>query len=116
MQHMKNWTVRFREVDRKNFEEVRSGAKSIETRAATVKYRPIEVGDTLTFACGKDRFAKTITKRYHWPSIDAMVGEVPFQKIMPSVASVEDMKKVYASYPGYEEKIAEHGLLGFELK
>lgn len=25
------------------------------------------------------------------------------------------MKKVCTSYPGYEEKIAEHGLLGFEL-
>ena len=112
---MKNWTLRFREVDRDNFEEVRSGSKAIETRAASVKYRPIVAGDTLTFACGKDKFQKVITKVYHWPSIDAMVKEVPFKKIMPSINSIEDMKKSYASYPGYAEKIREHGLLGFVL-
>lgn len=112
---MKNWTLRFRQVDRNNFEEVRDGSKSIETRAATIKYRPIEVGDTLTFVCGKDRFIKTISKKYHWAGIDEMLKEVPLKKVMPSVSSVEDMKKTYASYPGYDLKIRELGLLGFEL-
>ena len=38
------------------------------------------------------------------------------QKIMPLVTSIEEMKKRYYSYPGYEEKIKEHGILAFELK
>jgi hypothetical protein len=41
---------------------------------------------------------------------------IDFKKIMPSVGSVEEMKKRYASYPDYEEKIVEFGLLGFELE
>jgi ASC-1-like (ASCH) protein len=45
-----------------------------------------------------------------------MVKEIDFKKIMPSVESVEEMKKIYASYPDYEDKIREHGLLGFELE
>lgn len=113
---MKNWTLRFRAVDKENFEEARDGIKSIETRAGTVRYQPIEVGDALTFVCGKDRYVKKIIRKFHWPSIDAMVKEVDFKRIMPPVWSVDEMKKKYASYPDYEKKIKEHGLLGFELK
>jgi ASC-1-like (ASCH) protein len=112
---MKNWTLRFRAVDKKNFDELKSGVKSIETRAGTVKYQPVEVGDTLTFVCGQERCVKKVAKRYHWPSIDAMVKDIDFKKVMPSVGSVAEMEKTYASYPDYEKKIKEHGLLGFEL-
>jgi len=112
---MKNWTLRFRAADKKNFDEVKSGVKSIETRAGTVKYQPIEVGDTLTFVCGKSRCVKKIVKKFHWPSINAMVKKIDFKKVMPSVDSVEEMKKIYASYPDYEQKIKKYGLLGFKL-
>lgn len=111
----KNWRLVFREVDRINYERVRSGVKSIETRAATVKYQPIKAGDTLTFACGKDTFTKTITKVHHWPSVDAMLKDIPLKSVMPELEMPEQAKKVYASYPGYEEKIRQHGLLGFEM-
>ena len=113
---MKNWTLRFRQVDEARFEEVRSGLKSIETRAATIKYRPIQKGDTITFVCGKDRFTKEIATVQHFASPEEMVKKLPLQKIMPLVTSVEEMKKRYYSYPGYEEKIKEHGILAFELK
>lgn len=113
---MKNWTLRFRAVDKNNFDEVKIGNKSIETRAGTIKYQPIEVGDTLIFVCGQEQCMKKISKKFHWASIDAMVKEINFKKIMPSVESVEKMKKVYASYPDYEKKIKEYGLLGFELE
>lgn len=39
---MKNWTLRFRAVDKDNFDEVKIGIKSIETRAGTVKYQHIQ--------------------------------------------------------------------------
>lgn len=113
---MKTWTLRFRAKDKKNFEEVRSGLKEYETRAATVKYQSIAVGDELIFVCDGDRFSKQITKIFHWADIDTMVKEIPYKKIMPSVISIEEMKKAYSSYDGYEEKIKEFGLLGFKLK
>jgi ASC-1-like (ASCH) protein len=113
---MKNWTLKFRAVDKENFNRLQRGDKAVETRAASVRYLPIAVGDTLTFTCGKDRFTKTIIRRYHWPSIDAMVKEIDFKKIMPSVSSVDEMKKRYAAYPGYEDKIRQNGLLGFEFE
>jgi ASC-1-like (ASCH) protein len=113
---MKNWTLRFRAVDKKNVDEVKSGIKSIETRAGTPRYQPIEVGDTLIFVCGKNKCVKKIVKKFHWASIDAMIKKINFKKVMPSVKSVAEMKKIYASYPDYEKKIKEYGLLGFQLK
>lgn len=113
---MKNWTLQLRKTDTGIFEEVRGGTKSIETRAGTIKYQPIEIGDTLTFVCGEERLVKKIVKKFHWPSVDAMVKEIDFKKVMPSVSSVEEMKKAYASYPDYKQKIREHGLFGFELE
>ncbi len=113
---MKNWVLRFRQVDRSNFEHVRSGLKTIETRAATVKYQSIAVGDTLTFVCGVERFVKKIVRRWHWPDVDTMVQEVSFKDIAPDAVSVDNLKKMYASFPGYEEKIRTYGLLGFEVE
>jgi len=112
---MKNWTLRFRAVDKKNFDELKRGDKSIETRASTIKYQPIEVGDMLTFVCGKERCVKIIIKKYHWPSIDAMAREIDFKEINPSAHSLDEVKKMYASYPNYDEKIKKNGLLGFVL-
>lgn len=111
----KNWRLVFREVDRINFERVRNGEKAIETRAATVKYKPIAAGDTVTFACGEDTFTKTITKVYHWPSVDELLKEVPLKRVMPDVETPDQMRRKYASYPGYEEKIEKFGIIGFEM-
>lgn len=113
---MKNWTLKFRAVDKKTFNDVKNGVKSIETRAGTIKYQPIEVGDTLVFVCGQEKCTRKIVKKFHWKSMEAMVKEIGFKKIMPSVESIEEMKEVYATYPDYEKKIKEYGLLGFELE
>ena len=90
--------------------------KSVETRAATIKYQPIKAGDTLTFVCGEDSFAKRIVKKQHFKTVEAMAKKIPLKKIMPAIDSVAAMKERYASYPGYEEKIREHGLFAFELE
>jgi ASC-1-like (ASCH) protein len=113
---MKSWTLRFRAVDKADFEAVRKGTKSVETRAATVRYKPIEAGDTLVFVCAGKKFSKKISKKEHFKSIDAMVKKISYKKIMPSVGSIEEMKEVYDSYPGYKEKIQKFGILAFHLK
>lgn len=66
----------FREVDRARFEEVRSGIKAVETRAATPKYQSINIGDELQFSCGGDTFSKKVIKKFHWPSATGMGGRI----------------------------------------
>ncbi len=112
---MKTWTLVFREIDKDRFEEMKSGVKVIETRAATPKYQPIEIGDEVKFVCGEASFTRIINKKYYWLGVDEMVKEVPFKKVMPNVSSVEEMKKVYSSFPNYVQKIKEYGLLGLEF-
>lgn len=62
------------------------------------------------------RFQKKVAKLYRWSSIDAMLKEIPLESVMPWLSSVEEMKKVYVSFPGYEEKIREYGLLGLSSR
>ena len=38
-----------------------------------------------------------------------------FKKIMPNIESVDAMKKAYYSYPDYEQKIKDFGIIGFFL-
>ncbi|HEX8591466.1 MAG TPA: hypothetical protein VF696_01815 [Candidatus Paceibacterota bacterium] len=107
--------LRIRQADRDIYDDICSGKKVIETRAATSRYGAIALGDTVTFSCGKDRHTKTVGKVYHWPSIEAMAEEVTFEKVMPRCSSLDEVLKVYGSYPGYAEKIRKCGLVGFEL-
>jgi ASC-1-like (ASCH) protein len=109
-------TLRFAAKDRRSFDEIRTGRKLVETRAATVKYQPIEVGDELVFSCAGEKFSKKVARKYHWASVEEMVKEVPLASIIPWVDSIEEAKDVYASFPGYEEKIREFGLFGWQLK
>lgn len=113
---MKIWTLRFRQIDKKNFDEVKNGSKQIETRAASTKYQPIVEGDVLQFVCEKETLSKKILRKQHFASIDAMIKKIPFKKIMPSVKSVEEMKKAYSSYSDYDQKIKQFGIFVFELE
>lgn len=112
---MKTWTLRFRATDKDDFRELRQGLKTIETRAATKKYRAILPGDALLIICGKQKLRRKIVAVYHFKTIGAMAKKLNYKKVMPSVGSVEEMRQAYYSYPSYKEKIAKHGILAFEL-
>ncbi len=112
---MKSHTIHFREQDKNNFDALQSGEKIIESRAATGKFVSIEVGDELVFECAGETFSKTVKKRYHWGTVEQMVADVPLKRVIPWVDTLQEAKAVYASFPGYEEKIKEFGILGFEV-
>ena len=98
---MRKWTLRFRLRDKSNFEEVRGGSKSIETRAATPRYREIKTGDVVVFVCGDKRFEKKVIKVKMFRSIPAMLKVIDFKRIMPSIKSTSEMQQVYHSYPNF---------------
>ncbi|MES2214349.1 MAG: ASCH domain-containing protein [Patescibacteria group bacterium] len=112
---MKTRILRFNAKDRINFDQISSGKKKVETRAATDKYRKIEKGDVLVFVCGKERVEKKIKKVEVYKSLDAMFRKINFKKIMPDQASTSDCKKIYMKYPGYKEKLPKFGVVAFYL-
>jgi ASC-1-like (ASCH) protein len=113
---MKKWILRFRAGDRANFLEIENCLKTVETRAATEKYRAIRPGDTLVFTRGKSRLYKRVGRVRIFKNIAAMVKAIPFKKVMPSVPSIKAMRDAYYGYPNYREKIKKHGIIALELK
>ena len=112
---MKTWPLRFRAIDKSNFDALKSGAKSMETRAATPKYRQIQPGDILAISCAGDTMRKEVKSVQIFPSVEAMFREIPMESVMPEARTLEDALREYHSYPGYEEKLAEYGVIALEL-
>lgn len=107
--------LKIRQVDKVVFDAIKNGQKSIETRAATDKYRKIKTGDVLVFVCGDEKLEKTVDKVNIYKSIDEMIRVINFKNIMPFVDSIDEMKKVYFSFPNYKEKISKFGLIAYKL-
>ena len=108
--------LNIREGDRIIFDMIKSGEKSIETRAGTVKFRNVAVGDTLVIKCGKDRFEKEVVDIYTFKSIEELLDTLDLKEIMPQVKSVSEAEKIWYSFSGYKEKIEKYGLVAFRLK
>lgn len=112
---MKNHILIMREVDRSIFNDVLDGSKTIETRAATDKYRSVQAGDTITFKCGDDRVIKTVSASQHFDTLEELFDHISMAKILPAAKTIDDARKIYYSFPGYEEKLAKHGIMAFIL-
>ena len=116
MNKPKKIILRFRAVDKDNFDKIKKGLKIVETRAASMRYRDIKKGDIIVIVCGKQKIIKQIKRARHFKTIESMLKAIPLKKIMPSVKLIADARKVYYSYQGYKNKIKEFGLIALELK
>ena len=112
---MTKHTLRFRAVNKDIFLDIKNGRKTVETRAATEKYRIIKAGDTLILVCGKEKLNKKIKKVKIFKTIKTLIRVYPLKKIMPDLSSVEEWQKELYTYPHYKEKIKKFGLIAFEL-
>jgi len=109
------YTLRLKATDRQTFLAIKLGIKSVETRAASKRYKDIEVGDMLVLVCGKDKIEKVVKKTKIFKTIKSLVAVYPVKKIMPELSSEKDLEKMYYSYPSYKEKIKKYGLIALEL-
>ncbi len=110
---MKTYHLKFRSVDKKNFDQLKSGEKSIETRAGTMRYKDTKVGDKLEISCGDEKITKIIQAIQHYDSVESIFQSADWSRVMPGVATLDDAKAAYFDYPGYKEKIDEHGIFAF---
>jgi len=112
---MAKHVLKIRKADGEFLDLIRSGRKTIETRAATKKYQKIKVGDLLRFVCGKKIVEKKVSEIQHFKTIDILLKRLDLGKIMPHVSSLEQAKQIWFSFPNYKEKIQKYGLLAFKL-
>lgn len=106
----------FAKENREIFEMLMRGEKSVETRAATARYRGIKIGDTLSFACEGNSFEKVVIRTEIFPSVVMLLKKYRPEDINPKLKTVEEIISMYRSFPGYDAKIREHGILAIELK
>jgi len=104
-----------RQVDKFVLDSIRDGKKTIETRAATDRYRRIKKGDILVFVCSGEKLEKEVKKVDYYKSIDEMIKAIDFKKIMPFVNSIDEIENIYFSFPNYKDKINKFGLAVFKL-
>ncbi len=112
---MKQWLMEFGDEGKDNFDEILSGIKKIETRAGGPKYDGVQIGDEMLFVCGDKKLFKKVDNMKYFKSVDGMVKLISFKDIMPNVMSVNEMKRIYNMYPGYNDRIKEYGIYAFYL-
>lgn len=110
-----NHNILIRDVDRPIFELIKSGQKKIETRAGG-KYEDVKEGDTLVFTCGDEKVEKLVKRVVRFTNLDELLKEYRVEEIHPGFTTKEELEGMYATFPGYEERIKEHGLIAFELE
>ena len=113
---MSKYTLKFRATNKSIFLDIKSGKKSVETRAASERYKDIKAGDIVVLVCGKERFGKKVKKARMFKSIKALLKTYPIKKIMPHFSTEKELQNACYSYPGYKEKIQKYGLIALELK
>lgn len=112
----KKYVLGISEADRKIFNVLQSGEKTVETRAGGPKYDAIQAGDVLIFQCGDNTFERGVASVEHFKDIEALLAKYAPQEINPMLSTPEEIYEMYEGFPGYKERIAEHGLIAFELE
>ena len=110
------YSLIFAEANKDTFDFIRSGKKKIETRAGTVKYQKIKAGDILVMSCLGKKFEKKVKKVFHFASIKELLKKYTPNQINPAIRTEKELTNKYHSFPNYKEKIAQFGLLAFELE
>ncbi len=98
------------------FDHIRSGKKSVETRAATPRALHAKAGDIAVFLCAGERIEKRIKAATHFKSVAAMLKKYEAAAINPSARSSRDLLRMYATFPGYAEKLQAFGIIAIELQ
>ena len=73
------------------------------------------MGDTLVISCGGEQVEKEVRHVSIYDSIDSLLANENLHDVMPLVADEAEARKVWRSYPGYDEKIAKYGIVAWQI-
>ena len=110
------YNLKFNVINMPNFEAIRVGRKTVETRAATKKYQNIKAGDILVLTCGNKKLLKTVKRARVFKTISALFKKYKVGSVNPWLKTIKEAEEMFYSYPGYKEKIEKYGLIAMELK
>ena len=102
--------------------------KTIETRAPDLEdkekdYGNVSEGDLLIFhpvnafylRIGNESIEFTAGNVRKYNSVEQMLENEDLQKILPQATSLEEVIKIYNSFPGIRERIKKYGIVAIDL-
>ena len=86
-------------IKREYFNQIKSGSKTLEARAAYPAIRSIKNGHKIQFQCGQDRMVKTVKAVRFYISVNDMLNNENIKKLL-SDKDKQEAENVYNSiYP-----------------
>jgi len=113
---VKTITLRFGAANKGIFDAIKNGAKKVETRAATIKFRNIKAGDSVVLSCGSQKFEKRVRSACIFKTVRAMLRKYKPKEINPATSTESELMDMYYGFPGYRDKIKRFGLITLELE
>uniref|UniRef100_A0A7S0RNJ1 ASCH domain-containing protein n=1 Tax=Chlamydomonas leiostraca TaxID=1034604 RepID=A0A7S0RNJ1_9CHLO len=106
-------------IQKKYLDLIISGAKTVEGRTNTPKYRALVPGSLVRLTDGQDE-GHTATVRVEslatYASFEDMLRAEGLHSCLPGVATLEEGVTIYRSFPGYSELEQAHGVVAIRVK
>ncbi len=105
-------------IQKKYFDLIKSGKKTVEGRINDVPYKKISLGDVILF---KDETNQSLLRcrvleRHYYSSFREMLIEETLAKCLPDVGSVSEGERIYRSFPQYAEREKLCGAIAFLIQ
>lgn len=106
-------------VQKKYFDSIQNGTKTVEGRTADPQKREIKMGHVIRFFYDKENPKVTcdrvVTEIIETFTFREMLKAVGITNALPGVQRLDEAEEIYLGIPGYREKEKEFGVLGFRL-
>lgn len=103
----KTYILPIRETDKEIYDLIKNGKKKVETRGGGPRYANISDRDVVKIKCGKDSFLRRVKNVKKFKSVDEMLKIYDVLDIDPRISTAEELKKLYRSFPGQEERLVQ---------
>ncbi|XP_021958230.1 uncharacterized protein LOC110854138 [Folsomia candida] len=105
-------------VDPHYFHLIESGAKTVEGRCGTERYKNLQPNDFIMFVTDDDntRLPAKVSLIVKYPSFKDMLTNEGIENCLPGVSDLDEGVKIYRSFPGYAEKEAAFGVIAIRFK
>ncbi len=100
----------------KYFQQLRSGAKTVEGRVAKEKFCAFQVGQNIDFVSEDNRMSARIIELKRFPAFRDMLQYYGLKSCLPDLDCIEQGIAVYHSFPGYEADALRLGVIGIKIE
>jgi ASC-1-like (ASCH) protein len=106
------------ELQDQYFHAIASGAKTVEGRLNSPKFKDVQVGMSICFSSQSTEqtivcVVQTIDR---YQSFKDMLLAQGIGNMLPGITNLEQAIDIYESFPGYKDKVALYGVIAINIK